>query len=42
MQGMLIADQLSGAILICKWLLSPNKDLALSLGRENKRIARVL
>ena len=34
MQRMLIADQLSGAILICKWVLSPNKELALSLGRE--------
>lgn len=41
MQVMWIADQLSGAILICKWVLSPNKDLALSRGRENKGIARV-
>jgi len=41
MHGILIADQLSGAILICKRVLSPNKDLALSLGRENKGIARV-
>ena len=41
MQGVLIADQLSGAILICKWVLSPNKDLALSLCRDNKGTARV-
>ena len=41
MQGVLIADQLSGAILICKWVLSPNKEFALCLGRESKGIARV-
>ena len=35
MHGMLIADQLSNALLICKWALSPNKEFALrSLGGE--------